>query len=148
MIRRGRLLLRKSVTLLRHLSFVCAFLGACAILRSDWSLEPSPIGTDRATLPAVEIPDTVTAGVPDTVVVWTKGGGCTRRSAPQVASGDLLVTVRLFDSVLVRMRDSEACPAVAWVARRPVAIHFSQRGVGTVRVVGKDTVVEHRVVVR
>jgi len=123
-------------------------VAACAIFQSDWRLEPSPIGTDRATLPAVQIPDTVTAGVPETVVVWTKGGGCTRRAVPQVASDDLLVTIRLFDSIVVRMRDNEACPAVAWMARRTAVIHFSQPGVGTVRVVGRDTVVERRVVVR
>ena len=134
--------------LMLRLSLVSACMAACAIFQSDWRLEPSPIGTDRATLPAVQIPDTVTAGVPETVAVWTKGGGCTRRAAPQVASDDLLVTVRLFDSILVQMQDNEACPAVAWMARRPVVIHFSQPGVGTVRVVGRDTVVERRVVVR
>ncbi len=133
---------------MRRLSLLCASVAACAISQSDWRLEPSPIGTDRATLPAVEIPDTVTAGVPETVVVWTKGGGCTRRVAPQVASDDLLVTIHLYDSILVRIRDNEACPAVAWMARRPVVIHFSQPGVGTVRVVGRDTVVERRVFVR
>jgi len=133
---------------MRYPSLVCASVAACAVFQSDWRLEPSPIGTDRATLPAVEIPDTVTAGVPETVVVWTKGGGCTRRVAPQVASDDLLVTIRLYDSILVRIRDNEACPAVAWMARRPVVIHVSQPGVGTVRVVGRDTVVERRVFVR
>ncbi len=93
--------------LMRRLSLVCASAAACAIFQSDWRLEPSPIGTDRATLPAVQIPDTVTAGVPETVVVWTKGGGCTRRAVPQVASDDLLVTIRLFDSIVVRMRSRE-----------------------------------------
>ena len=132
----------------RALSLVCASVAACAIFQSDWRLEPSPIGTDRPTLPAVQIPDTATAGVPETVVVWTKGGGCTRRAVPQVASDDLLVTVRLFDSIVVRMRDNEMCPAVAWIARRPVVIHFLHHGVGTVRVVGRDTVVERRVIVR
>src|SRR5437762_13150961 len=90
---------------MRRLSLVCASVAACAIFQSDWRLEPSPIGTDRATLPAVQIPDTVMAGVPETVVVWTKGGGCTRRAAPQVASDDLLATIRLFDSIVVRMRE-------------------------------------------
>ena len=148
MRRRRQLRFLKNSRFLRRPTFFCAFLAACAIIQSDWRLEPSPIGTDRATLPAVQIPDTVTAGVPDTVVVWTKGGGCTRRAAAQVASDDLVVTVRLFDSILVRMRENEACPAVAWVARRPVVIRFSQPGVGTIRVVGKDTLVERRIFVR
>ena len=133
---------------MRRLSLLSASVAACRIFHSDWRLELSPIGTDRATLPAVQILDTVTAGVLETVVVWTKGGGCTRRVAPQVASDDLLVTIHLYDSILVRIRDNEACPAVAWMARRPVVIHFSQPGVGTVRVVGRDTVVERRVFVR
>lgn len=137
------------MTLMSRLAVVCASLVACALSQSDWRLEPSPIGTDRATLPAVQIPDTMTAGVPETVVVWTKGGGCTRTAAPKVTSDNALVTISFFDSIVVRWRDTaEACPAVAWMARRKVAIHFSQLGIGIVRVLGKDTVVERSVVVR
>lgn len=133
---------------LRRLTVAFACVVGCGIVQSDWRLEPSPLGSDRATLPAVQIPDTFSVGVPETVAVWTKGGGCTRRAAPQVKSDNLIVTIRLFDSIVVRMRDNEACPAVAWSARRAVPIHFSRPGVGTIRVVGRDTVVERRVIVR
>src|SRR6266487_5205664 len=133
---------------LGRLAVVLASVAACGIVQSDWRLEPSPIGTDRTTLPAVQIPDTFTVAVPETVAVWTRGGGCTRRAAPQVAGVDLFVTIRLLDSIPVRMRDNEACPAVAWTARRVVAVRFPRPGVGTIRVVGRDTVVERRVIVR
>jgi len=106
------------------------------------------IGSDRPTLPAVDVPDTLTAGVPATVTAWTKMGweGCERPGTARVTSDDLLVTVRLFDSV-ARMGEDEACPSVLTFRRRTVVIRFSGSGLGTVRFVGRDTI-ERRVVVR
>src|SRR2546429_681769 len=123
----------------------------CALpifFQHDWQLAPSVIGSDRPTLPAVDVPDTLTAGVPATVTAWTKMGweGCERPGTARVTSDDLLVTVRLFDSVARRAED-EACPSVLTHRRRTVVIRFSGSGLGTVRFVGRDTI-ERRVVVR
>lgn len=132
-----------------RLVLVCTSLAACAIFQHDWRLAPSAIGSDRSTLPAVDVPDTMTAGVPATVTAWTKMGweGCERPGTVRVTSDDLLVTVRLFDSVRVRFEENEACPSVLTHRRRTAVIRFSGAGSGTVRFVGKDTI-ERRVVVR
>ena len=87
------------------------------------------------------------AGAADTVVAWTRGGGCTRIVSPKVTEDDLHVTIQLFDSVLIRQPDDYVCPAVRWDHRRTIAIRFSRAGVALVRVIGSDTV-DHRVVVR
>jgi len=131
-----------------RLIVLCTSVAACAIFQPDWRLAPSVIGSDRPTLPAVDVPDTLTAGVPATVTAWTKMGweGCERPGTARVTSDDLLVTVRLFDSV-ARMGEDEACPSVLTFRRRTVVIRFSGSGLGTVRFVGRDTI-ERRVVVR
>ena len=131
-----------------RLLVLCTSLAACAIFQPDWRLAPSVIGSDRPTLPAVDVPDTLTAGVPVTVTAWTKMGweGCERPGTARVTSDDLLVTVRLFDSV-ARRGENEVCPSVLTFRRRTVVIRFSGSGLGTVRFVGRDTI-ERRVVVR
>jgi len=123
-----------------------AVLAACAA-KVGWRLIPSPIVSPGKPLPAVRVPDTMKVGLPDTVIVWTRGGGCTRTVPPQVTGDDLQVTIRLFDSVLVRQPDDYACPAVRWDARRTTAIRFARAGAALVRVVGSDTS-DHVVVVR
>ncbi len=87
------------------------------------------------------------AGSADTVVAWTRGGGCTRIVRPKVTEDDLHVTIQLFDSVLVRRPDDYVCVAVRWDARRTVPLRFSRPGVAHVRVIGSDTI-DRVVVVR
>src|SRR5207247_8652557 len=69
-----------------RLIVLCASVAACAMFQPDWRLAPSVIGSDRPTLPAVDIPDTLTAGVPATVTAWTKMGweGCERPGTARV----------------------------------------------------------------
>src|SRR6266567_3539576 len=121
-----------------RLIVLCTSVAACAIFQHDWKLAPSVIGSDRPSLPAVDVPDTLTAGVPITVTAWTKMGweGCERPGTARVTSDDLLVTVRLFDSVARRGED-EACPSVLTFRRRSVVIRFSVAGVGTVKIFGR-----------
>ena len=130
------------------LTLTWAALAACAS-GDVWRLRPSPILSTGSSVPAVHVSDTMIAGATDTVAVWTRGGGCTRTVPPRITAGDLQVTIRLFDSVLVRWGDdsASACPAVRWDARRTAAIHFSHPGRALVRVIGSDTI-DHIVVVR
>lgn len=128
-----------------------AFVLACVVFtactaKDVWRLTPSPIVAPGSSLPAVHVPDTMNVGVPDTVTVWTRGGGCTRFMTPQLTADDLHVTIRLLDSVLVQGRD-DICPAVRWDHRNTVAIQFSGPGAALVRVIGSDTS-DHTVVVR
>src|SRR5438445_6649564 len=97
-----------------RLIVLCTSVAACAIFQPDWRLAPSVIGSDRPTLPAVDVPDTLTAGVPATVTAWTKMGweGCERPGTARVTSDDLPVTIRLFDSV-ARRGENEAGPRAA-----------------------------------
>jgi len=127
-----------------HLLAVCiGASGGCARSELGWQVAPSLIRSDRSTMRAVHVPDTMTAGVADTAIIWTKSGGCTRRGPTDIVSSGPLVTIRLFDSVLVRQPDDYACPAVLRFARRVVAIRFSQPGASLVRVVGTDTTESH-----
>ena len=87
------------------------------------------------------------AGSADTVVAWTRGGGCTRIVPPKITEDDLHVTIQLFDSVLVRRPDDYVCVAVRWDARRTVPLRFARPGLALVRVIGSDTT-ERTVVVR
>ena len=87
---------------------------------------------------------------PDTVIIWTQSGGCTRKGPTQIISYDTVVTIRLFDSLLVRGPHGPpdyACPLIRSFARRRVEIRFSHPGQGVVRVVGTDTT-QHAVVVQ
>src|SRR5438046_8929852 len=101
-----------------RLLVLCTSLAACAIFQHDWRLAPSVIGSDRPTLPAVDVPDTLTAGAPATVTAWPKLGweGCDRPGTARVTSDDLLAPVRLFDSV-PRRGDDESCPSVSQFRR-------------------------------
>src|SRR5437016_1753945 len=87
-----------------RLIVLCTSVAACAIFQPDWRLAPSVIGSDRPTLPAVDVPDTLTAGVPATVTAWTKMGweGCERPGTARVTSDELLVTDSLLDPVDLR----------------------------------------------
>ena len=127
-----------------------AVLTGCARSEFGWRVAPSLIRSDRATIPAVQVPDTMAAGQPDTVIIWTLSGGCTRKGPTQIVSDDTLVTIRLFDSLLVRAPPGPpdyACPSIRSFGRRLVEIRFSHPGQGVVRVVGTDTT-QHAVVVR
>ncbi len=104
--------------LMRRVSLVCACVAACAIFQSDWRLEPSPIGTDRATLPAVQIPDTVMAGVPETVVVWTKGGGCKRRAVPSRPTTSSRLSASSIQLSFGCGTTRRAQPSHGWLAER------------------------------
>jgi len=129
---------------------LCAVLTGCARSEFGWRVAPSLIRSDRATIPAVQIPDTMTAGEPDTVIIWTQSGGCTRKGPTQIISYDTVVTIRLFDSLLVRGPHGPpdyACPLIRSFAWRRVEIRFSHPGQGVVRVVGTDTT-QHAVVVQ
>ena len=130
------------------LFLACAILTACAA-RALWRLTPSPIISPGSSLPAVHVPDTMNVGVPDTVTVWTSGGGCTRFVAPHITSDDLQVTIRLLDSVSVWAPDDTVavCPAVRLDHRNKVVISFARPGTALVRVIGSDTSL-HSVVVR
>src|SRR5437879_12690072 len=90
-----------------RLIVLCTSVAACAIFQPDWRLAPSVIGSDRPTLPAVDVPDTLTAGVAATVTAWTKMGweGCDRPGTARVTSGALPVTVRLLGSLSRLGRD-------------------------------------------
>src|SRR5207245_1582263 len=92
-----------------RLIVLCTSVAACAIFQPDWRLAPSVIGSDRLTLPAVDVPDTLTAGVPATVTAWTKMGweGCERPGTARVTSDDFLVTVRCEDRKSTRGENEE-----------------------------------------
>ena len=89
----------------------------------------------------------MTTAVVDTVRIWTKSGGCTRQGPTEVTSEGLVVTIRVFDSVLVHAPRDYGCPDIERFGRRAVAIRFSQPGLGVVRVVGADTTTR-RVLIR
>lgn len=126
---------------------VAFLLGACATSQLTWRLAPSVIYSERSDVPAVQVPDTITSGVATTIHISTKSGGCTRRGPTVVTSGDHLVTVRLFDSVLVRRPDDYVCPLILNLSRLPVVVRFSTPGLGLLRVIGADTI-EHHVMIR
>ena len=134
-------------SVLRLAALCTGALIACARNEFGWRVAPSPISSPRATMPAVQVPDTMTAGVPDTVFIWTESGGCTREGPTDVRSDSVVVTIRLFDSLLVRAPSNYACTSDQRFGRRHVQIRFAHSGLGVVRVVGTDTT-EHRVQVK
>ena len=89
----------------------------------------------------------MTAEVPDTVLIWTESGGCTRGGPTEIRSDGLVVTIRLLDSLLVRAPRNYGCTDDARYGQRRVEIRFARPGIGVVRVIGTDTT-EHRVLVR
>jgi hypothetical protein len=125
---------------------VASVWAACATSPVTWRLAPSVIYSDRPDLPAVQVPDTFISGIPATIHVAIKYGGCTRRGPTEVVSGDHLVTVRLFDSILVRRPDDYPCFLILHLPRLPVVVRFSAPGPGVVRVLGTDTIEQHVVV--
>ena len=129
------------------LVLVASLLAACATTELTWRLAPSSIHSDRSEVAAIQAPDTISNGVPTTIYIWTEYGGCTRRGLTKVTSGDHLVTIWLFDSVLVRQPADYYCPAILSFAPVPVVLHFSAPGPGLLRVIGTDTV-QHRIVVQ
>ena len=134
-------------SVLRLAALCTGALTACARSEFGWRVAPSPISSPRPTMPAVQIPDTMTAGVPDTVFIWTESGGCTRRGPTDVRSDGVVVTIRLFDSLLVRAPHGYGCTDDLRHGQRPVEIRFAHPGLGVVRVVGTDTT-EHHVLVK
>jgi len=93
----------------------------------------------QANVPALQVPDSATVGTPVSITVWTKSGGCTRRGRTEVTTRDLVATIRLFDSVLVKRPDDYACPSVLRFARNVFSLQFSHSGAAIVRVIGTDT---------
>ena len=133
--------------LVRRLALVGLSLAGSARLQSDWRLTPSTIRSPDAHRSPIEVPDTVTVATPATIAVWTSRGGCTRKGVTKVTLDDLHVTILLYDSALVRLDPEQVCFQVRHYDHRTAVIRFPRPGVGTLTVVGRDTVVR-RVLIR
>ena len=120
-------------------------LVACASY--SWRLAPAVIDSPQAGLPAVQAPDSVFLAADVTVIVWTRSGGCTRRGRLEQDSDNNIVTIRVFDSILVRAPSNTLCPDVLRHTRNQVNIRFSRVGTAILRAIGTDTV-ERTLVVR
>ena len=119
------------------------FLFCNPILGPNWQLRRGVI--QHYQFPIVfELSDTAVAGVPLTVNVATYGGGCVRRGFVEVKINGLTAELAPYDSVLVR---ATVCTLELYGYRHEVNLVFEQKGIATVRLVGREMPADKKIIV-
>lgn len=114
---------------------VLALVGCDSVFSSpDWSVQIGTLaeGPESA---AIQVPDSAVAGVPFTVSVRTRGGGCDRRGPTRVERLSGRRTVVPTDSIFV---GAALCPAVLRSFLHEATVEFGEVGEATVRLRVRD----------
>lgn len=121
---------REALVALAAVALALAPAGCDSVVGgSEWSVRLGTLATGPES-PALEVPDTVQAGVAFTVRVRTRGGGCDRQGTTRVEGEDGTPTVVPFDSIFV---GDAACPAVLRTFPHEATLRFDEAGEATVR---------------
>ncbi len=122
------------------------FLVCTPILGPNWRLKRGVIQYYEDPV-VIQLSDTVIAGAPMTVSVTTYGGGgggCSRRGFVEVKINGLTAELAPYDSVAVR---ATGCTLVLHLYRHEVNLVFEQKGIATVRLVGKEWPADKKIIV-
>ena len=121
------------------LSAAALLAAACSPTAEDgtrYEREPAVIswitGSDPAPQSQVQVPATVQAGQPFTVVVTTWGGSCRRPDAPEVSTSGLRADVTLYELHPV----DGACDRAVRLMDHAVELRLAQPGTATLYIRG------------
>ncbi len=116
------------------LAVLCVVAG-CDSMAGAESRYPGVLLRGDAFYETIAAPDTVVAGRPFAVAVFTVGGGCFQQGDEEVVVGSRDAVIRPFD-VFVDPGPGGACTADLAYYPHTVAFAFGEPGVGTIRAVG------------
>jgi hypothetical protein len=110
--------------------------AACtAVAGVDWTVERAVIQYSEADALALQLPATITSGVPVAITLRTEGTRyCTKPERTEVTAADGIVTLEPYDSVYV---GNLACPSVPCDCAHVVSVTFPAPGTVTLRVIGR-----------
>jgi hypothetical protein len=101
----------------------------------DWRVERGVIQYSQADPLSLQLPATVTSGVPAAITLRTKGSRyCTKTDRTEVTTATKIVTLEPYDSVYV---GNLSCPDIPCDCAHVVSVTFPAAGAVTLRVVGR-----------
>lgn len=126
----------------RHLGLVAAFalFSGCSgppypFDRTHYERRPGTLIHYSDPL-QIQIPGSVTAGVPFIVRVTTYGGGCMKQGDTTTEVAGLSAAVRPYDYVAVKLPKNTGCPDILLFYPHQATLTFQQAGTAVVRVHG------------
>jgi hypothetical protein len=116
------------------MSALAAGLTACSTSPDQGEHRAIGLIEPGGSFDALVVPDTVRAGIPFTITVWTFGTPCVRPDGVAAQVSGLVASVTPY---VVEPPSDAICPAVLQASPRTVTLAFDTPGAATVRLHGR-----------